>query len=140
MAFGGIGYLLMSRADLIMLGAITDMNEAGIYAAASRIAMLSQLILGTSAIISVPMITKAYHGGRLSELKRALKYIRIWIFALNLPIYIGIMLAPAWLLHAFGSEYVAGTAVLRILSSGQMINAVAGPVGLVLSMIGRQKN
>ena len=139
LAFGGIGYLLLNQTDIIMLAALTDMRETGVYSAASRIAMLCQIILGTAAIITVPMISAAFHAGKLQELRRIITINRVWIVALTAPAYILMMSAPAWLLSIFGPEYERGSTVLMLLATGQMLNAVAGPVGLVLSLTGGER-
>lgn len=139
MAFAGLGYLLLSRTDTIMLGALSDMRATGVYAAASRVSMLSQIILGTAGVMVTPMITRAWHAGRFADVATTLRQARLWILACTLPIYVVIMVFAATLLSLFGDQFSQGALVLRVLATGQLVNALVGPVGLTLSMIGRQK-
>jgi O-antigen/teichoic acid export membrane protein len=122
-----------------MVGALQDMNGAGMYAAASRVAMLSQVILTTAGIMIVRNVTAAFHGGRIDELRALISTVRLWIVSLSLPVYLVIMVFSSQLLSLFGAGFTGGETLLRILASGQLINAIAGPVALVLSMIGGQR-
>ena len=139
LAVGGIGFLVMNRTDVIMLGLLADMPVVGVYAAANRVAALLQIVLSTSAVVVVPMITAAYHGGRLHEFTQLLSDARKWIVSLTLPAFAIMLAVPGFLLGMFGEEYVEGSGILRILAAGQFVNAVAGPLGLALSMSGGQK-
>jgi O-antigen/teichoic acid export membrane protein len=138
MAYGSIGYLMMNQTDAIMLGMFEKMHVVGVYMASNRIAMLSQIILGSAAIIVVPMITAAFHGGRMNEFYSILSHTRIWIVSLTLPLFLVMVFFPNPLLKLFGDAYSEGEWVLRILAMGQFVNAAAGPLGLALTMTGRQ--
>jgi O-antigen/teichoic acid export membrane protein len=50
------------------------------------------------------------------------------------------LLFPQILLGFFGSEFVKGASVLRILAIGQFVNAVTGPVGLILLMTNKERH
>lgn len=139
MAYGSIGYLMMNQTDVVMLGILKEMRLVGVYSAANRIAMLCQIILGTAAIIAIPMITAAYHGGRMHEFRNILGHTRIWIVTLTLPLFLVMIAFPQMILSMFGDDYVEGAWILRILATGQFVSAVAGPLGLALSMTDRQK-
>jgi len=43
------------------------------------------------------------------------------------------------LLSLFGADFVAGYPALIILTAGMIVNAAAGPVGLLLNMTGHQR-
>jgi O-antigen/teichoic acid export membrane protein len=85
------------------------------------------------------MIAAAYHGGRMHEFRNILGHTRIWIVALTLPLFLVMIAFPQMILSMFGDDYVEGAWILRILATGQFVNAVAGPLGLTFSMTDRQK-
>jgi len=60
------------------------------------------------------------------------------LIAYSIPVFAGIVLGGEYLLAIFGEAYIEGYEVLVVLSVGQLFNALAGPVGLVMTMTGHQ--
>lgn len=139
MALAGMSYILLSRTDVIMMGALADMKSTGVYAAANRLAMLNQVVLSTITVVVTPLVTRAWHGGRPLEVQGHLSHARRWLIGFSGLLSVMLFVFAPTLLALFGDEYAAGASVLRILVIGQFANAVAGPVGTILSMSGKQK-
>jgi O-antigen/teichoic acid export membrane protein len=55
------------------------------------------------------------------------------------PIFIIIIFFPGFLLGLFGEEFMQATRLLRILSFGQVVFALSGPVMYILTMTKHEK-
>jgi O-antigen/teichoic acid export membrane protein len=58
---------------------------------------------------------------------------------LSLPLFVLTLGFPEWVLGLFGPNFVGGATALRILALGQLINILAGPIGVVLLMTGNER-
>ena len=130
--------MVLNQTDIIMLGAIRGSDEAGIYSAASRISNL--VVFGLMAInaILAPMVSELYHTGRMEEFQRIVTLAARAIFAFTLMFSIILVVFGKFALSLFGAEFVVTYVPLLILLCGQMVNALAGSVGLIMTMTGHQ--
>jgi len=55
----------------------------------------------------------------------------------TIPLLLLFLVAPAEVLKVFGGSYTAGTAWLRVLLIGQIVNVSVGAAGFILIMVGR---
>jgi O-antigen/teichoic acid export membrane protein len=121
-------------------GVYADSNLVALLAVAQRTAMLSSFVLIAVNLVVAPKFAVLYGQGDMLSLQRlAIKSVKL-IGLLALPV-IGVMLVfPSFLMGLFGSEYVAGANLLRILAVGQFINAMTGSVGFLLMMSGHERD
>jgi O-antigen/teichoic acid export membrane protein len=139
MWLGGL-YLINSRTDLIMLGALNGAHDAGIYAISMRAATLVVFFMAASNMAVAPRIAKLHHEGERVLLQRLLTASTRRILALSLPVALLFIVAGRLLLtYLYGADYAQGTTVLQILAAAQIVNVAAGPTGLVLSMTGHER-
>lgn len=131
--------LVLNQTDIIMIGFYLGTTEAGIYAAASRIAVV--ILFGLNAVntIAAPMFSEFYHQGRMGELQRVVKLAARGIMAFSLPVSLVFIFGGGFLMGLFGEEFVRGALPLAILTFGQLVNASVGSVGFLVSMTGHQK-
>lgn len=132
-------FQVLSRTDVIMLGLLLDTKSAGIYAMA---ALASQMVfLGLSAInvIAAPMISELYWHDRHEELRRLVRLAALGVVATAFPAIILLVVFGRPILRLFGPAFDTGYAALVILCCGQLINALAGSVGFLMTMTGHQK-
>ena len=142
MAFMWIGalYLIMSRIDLLMLGALKGNREAGIYGVAARIAELVPLFLTATSTTIGPAITRLHHQEQYGRLEQLLRASMRRVLILSTPIAVIFFVVPAFVLRlAYGSEYTGGYVALRILTIAQFAIVLGGPSGAVLNMTGHEK-
>lgn len=132
-------YLLLSQTDILMIGALLDTTEAGIYSAASRLAMLLPLGLATVNAIAAPMIAEFHATNDRRKLQRTLTVAAWCALGLAFPLAVVILFAGDWLLALYGQEFRAAYFALLILAGGQVVNTITGPVGFVMTMTGHQK-
>jgi len=131
-------HLILKHTDIIMLGAIRGSDEAGIYSAASRISDLVVFALMAINAILAPMVSELYHTGRMEELQRIVTLAARVIFAFTLMFSIILVVFGKFALSLFGAEFVVTYVPLLILLCGQIVNALAGSVGLIMTMTDHQ--
>jgi O-antigen/teichoic acid export membrane protein len=131
-------HLILKHTDIIMLGAIRGPDEAGIYSAASRISDLVVFALMAINTILAPMISELYSTGKNKELQRIVTLAAWAIFAFTLMFSIILVVFGKFALSLFGAEFVVTYVPLLILLCGQIVNALAGSVGLIMTMTGHQ--
>ena len=131
-------YALVRQMDLLMVGALSPIQDAGVYAVATRCADIAIFVsLAIDAIIA-PLVARLHAEGdrvRLSTLVRRGARIAL---ALTAPTCIALWLAGPWVLSWFGATYSAGYAPLAILLAGQLLAAATGYGTYLLTMTGRE--
>jgi O-antigen/teichoic acid export membrane protein len=130
--------LVQNKADILMLGPITGVQEAGIYGAATRITALIAFGLNASNMIVAPMISELYSSGKHERMQRLIALASVGVFGYTVLAGGMLFVAGTWVLSFFGNAFTAGYAALVILILGNMANALAGPVGYVMTMTDNQ--
>ncbi|MGH6942833.1 MAG: lipopolysaccharide biosynthesis protein [Geminicoccaceae bacterium] len=133
--------LLWAGADLWVLAAFRPTAEVGVYAAASRMAMLVGIPLAVCNAVLAPVIAELHSR---NEKDRLQKVIRAAATLGALPSLLVVALFLAFgdrLLGALFTEaYGAGYWVALVLALGQCVNVAFGPSALVLIMTGHQRD
>lgn len=128
-------YLVNSRTDLVLLGAMKGAQEAGIYAVAARAADLVSFFLIVMNIAIGPRVAQLHKRGESLQLQALIRTVARYVVLVSaLPAAISIFSAGFLLLHFYGAPFVGGATPLRILSFAQLACAAAGPVGILLNM------
>jgi O-antigen/teichoic acid export membrane protein len=128
--------MVMGQADVLMIGALLGTDQAGIYAAASRLAQLLPFGLIAVNTVIAPTIAELWVQNRRDQLQRVLTVAaRATAVA---TVGLALLLAPLgrFALGLFGPDFAAGHAALMILIAGQLTLAVSGSVGFVMTMTG----
>lgn len=130
---------LLTGLDTMMLGYFRSSTEVGLYAAATRTALLTGLILTSVNTMFSPMIADLYNREKTQQLGSMFKLSGNWIYIFSLPIFIIFLLFAKDVMAVFGAEFVSAWPVLVIISIAFFLNASTGSVGLMLIMSGYQK-
>jgi O-antigen/teichoic acid export membrane protein len=138
MVLVGLSREIINRTDMVMLGAMADMDAVGLYGAAVRVATMNTFVLTAINAIAAPLFSAAYHGGRPAEYRMILKKSVLWSTTATVPLLAVMLLWPEVILRCFGPAFVAGSPLLRILALGQFVNSATGPVGIALLMSDKQ--
>ena len=134
------GFIYMEAwISIFMLGAILGPGPVGIFSAAYRTSLLVQGIVMSFGAIFSPIISDLLQRGESRQLERLFKLVSRWIFSLSLPAALLIIFFARDILSLFGQDFVVGTTALIVLCSGQIINAVTGPLGVMIDMSGHSK-
>jgi O-antigen/teichoic acid export membrane protein len=128
----------MQRVDVLIVGAQLGTESAGIYAAASRLALLVSFGLVAVNAWAAPSIADLHARGERDELQRTVRTAARVNTAFTLPVSLAIALLAPPLLGLFGAGFAAGRDALWILCVGQIVNALLGPVGYLMTMTGNQ--
>jgi len=126
-------HAVMANADVLMLGTLAEAEAAGVYHAASRVALTLGLVMAAVGTVIAPSLARAAADGDDTELRRiAMTSARLLAIpaALALPVVVGVA-APV--LALLGSGFAAGAPALIGLWIGQVVNLACGPVVVLLN-------
>lgn len=136
---GSLMQTALGRIDILMLGAVTGMHATGVYSTAARVSLLTTFFLTVCDRVIAPMIASAYFSNNFSQLRNLYFKALCWIAVGTLPICAVIMLKTGFFLQLFGSAFDEAIIPLRILTVGQLVNALTGPASFTLLMTGHEK-
>lgn len=121
------------------VGHYLTLSDVAMLAIAQRCSMFIAFFLNATNMVISPKIAKFFFQKKHDDLRRLVTNSVVLNCILTLPIFLFIILKPELLLSFFGADYTAAKTALIILVVGQLINALCGPVGFLLSMTGFEK-
>jgi O-antigen/teichoic acid export membrane protein len=131
---------ISSWIDSLMLGYLKNTELVGIYNGALPLARFIPSILGATAFIYLPVITKLYSQNMEKEAKRVYAVLTKWVFFLTLPFFLLLFLFPeAVLVNSFGVNYVGAKLPLQILALGFLVHVFFGLNGGTLLALGETR-
>jgi O-antigen/teichoic acid export membrane protein len=116
-----------------------DSTAVGIFGAAYRTSLLMLGIFMAFSMMFSPIIADLYSRKEKNNLERLFKVISKWMFTLSLPVAALMFIFSKEILSVFGRDFTGGSTCLRILIVGQLLNAVTGPLGVLIAMSGRSR-
>lgn len=133
------GTMLMTWSDMIILGIYETSEHIGHYNVASKVALLTSVLLAATNAIAAPKFSELYSSGQLHALKRLVKKTtRLMIILMIIPTLI-LYTFPHEILSTFGSGFERAAPILTLLTLGQFVNVSCGSVVFLLSMTGHEK-
>jgi O-antigen/teichoic acid export membrane protein len=131
-------FVIQERTDVLLVGSLLGAEQAGLYAAASRIANV--ILFGITAVNAwaAPLIADLHARQDRAGLQRLVRLAAQGIFVSTLPIALGVMIFGVEILSLFGPDFSRAHGVLVILAGSQIVSALVGPVGQIMTMTGRQ--
>ncbi|MBA1333605.1 hypothetical protein QQ73_22085, partial [Candidatus Endoriftia persephone str. Guaymas] len=133
------GALLLSWTDVVVLGIYETERSVGIYVAATRIALLTGLILISVNSIVAPKFSEMFNNGDIRGLARIANQSALLMTALAIPPTLIFVFFPGYVLSLFGEGFEEASLALTLLSIGQLFNVMAGSVGYMLVMTGHER-
>lgn len=138
--FYGVISGLFYWIDSFSIGVYKTALEVGIYNAAVPIVALLLIAPELFMQLFLPMITKEYAKKNNQTIKELSKQVNKWVFIVNLPIFILLIVFPGAALNIlFGQGYLAAETALRILAIGSLITSFTSVSNSLLSMAGKSK-
>jgi O-antigen/teichoic acid export membrane protein len=131
--------LLVRSTDTILIGFFHGTATSGPYSAANRIALLAAFGLMAVNAVLPPLIARYHVRGEKRDLQRLVTLAARVTFLFSVIATAVLVLLREPVLAAFGSEFSAASTALVILCGGQLVNALTGSVGFVLSMTGNHR-
>jgi O-antigen/teichoic acid export membrane protein len=132
-------YALVQQFDVVVLGVFLSPEESGPYFAALRTAALLNLLLIAGNMASAPLIARCYHSGDHDGLKRLIHLLTPGIALPTLAGFGIIALLGPFLLGLFDPGFASAYPLLLILALGFTFDAISGPTGYILQMIGKER-
>jgi O-antigen/teichoic acid export membrane protein len=86
-----------------------------------------------------PILAELYDRKELEQMGRLYQTSTKWMFTLNFPIFLAMVLFPIPLMSVFGKSFVGGATALAILAWAKLIDVGTGMCGAVLDMSGYTK-
>ena len=132
--------LIMSQADIFMLGVMLDTASAGIYSAATKLALLVTFVLTSVNVIAAPLIAEMWAKRDLDGVQHIVSRTSATSFFVAIGGCIFIFVLRDGFLALYGPEFLAARDALAILLAAQMLNAAVGCAGYVMIMTGHQRS
>jgi len=127
------------RVDVLMLGYFHAPGQVALYRLAAQLALIIVFPLAIFNKRFTAAIAEYHHNNKLEKLDFLFKTITRWIFMVSFPIFLIIVLLRKDLILIFGRQYMAAWKVLIVASLAQLISALVGSAGYMLSMTANQK-
>ena len=131
---------LIARCDIIMLGAMSGAEPAGIYRVASCTADLILLSLFAVNRPLQPVIAEIHSRGNKERLQRLVTKATRTAFAVAFPLALFLMVFGDKVLLLFGKDFVQGHTALSILLVGRLVGVGSGMVTVLLNMSGCERD
>lgn len=131
--------LLLRQSDILMVGYFLNHTNAGYYSVAAKLALLASIGLSVADYVFMPKIAALYESRQLIKLQQFIRNSSLQILSITLPVVFLLLLGGKWILSFFGKEFSSSYIPLVILLFGQIINAMTGMVGGLMTMTGHQK-
>lgn len=131
--------MLLRQSDIFFVSYFLGNAKAGIYGAAAKMSALVALGLSVTDYVYMPKIAALWEKRQLIKLQKLIKDGSRQILLITIPIAVVFLVFGKLLLGFFGEAFTSSYLPLVILVIGQLVNALTGMVGGLLSMTGHQR-
>ncbi len=132
----GVGNVVMSRADAIILSLFRDMSEVGEYAVVLRVVPLASFVMNGVYVVIAPAIAQAFVRGDVRDTVRLLLLGSGISLAGAVVVILPLLEMPEAVLGIFGPGYTDATEILVILTVSQLIGVLFGLPSVTLALVG----
>jgi len=131
--------LVITRADVLMLGAFKGGIDVGTYNFAARLADLVSMPQFILNLITAPSIASLYFSGKSVRLKKLISASVIAACTFSLAAALALIILGNSILAFFGTGFTGGYMALVVIATAQLANVACGPAGNILAMTGFEK-
>jgi O-antigen/teichoic acid export membrane protein len=135
----GAAEVLMNRTGIMMLGWMSNAQDAGIYALAFNIAFATVLPRTAVNALLAPAISELFVRNDQAALRALVAKGASWTLLGAAAIAVPVAILAKPLLALFGHDFAAGVPALRILLVGQIVAAAAGSQQYLMTMTGYER-
>lgn len=125
--------------DTFVLGVYETDENIGIYNVALKLALVASFSIEAINSSLAPKIAKLYEEHKNEQFLKLVKFSTRLNFGITTLIVAILINFNQWFLGIFGNEFKVGGLALIILCSIHLINSAVGSVGIIMQMIGKQK-
>ena len=135
-----ITLLLLTQADIWIIGIFLTVHDVAVYGAATRLIMAVSVSLMILNSVVSPVIADMFSRQQHAKLEKTLRTGTTLAAIPSAVVMIVFYLAGGRLLELlYGPFYSNGYMILVVLGIGQLFNVISGPCGMVLLMTGHQR-
>jgi O-antigen/teichoic acid export membrane protein len=129
--------ILLEWVDVILVGALTSAEAAGIYAVVTRCARAGEVVQQAARVAVGPQISGALARGAVNEASEIYGLVTAAMIWMAWPFFIILAVFSDAVLTVFGEGFADGATALTVLSIAMGLATAAGTVQTVLLMGGR---
>ena len=132
---------IFTQVDTLMVGALRNPSEVGIYSAVFPLTALLTAFLTAFRFIVQPVLSELDANRDYGQMNELYQIVTKWVFIAAFPIFLFLTFYSSTAISlTFGTEYVSGGLALTILSVGFFTHAICGPNGTTLTALGKTKS
>ncbi len=135
----GLLFMLSVRLDVLAVGSVMGNVQVGYYNVVLKYADLAAFPIFIISHSIAPLYSSFYDQGKKNELQSLFKNATRMIFFITLFIFLFFLFFGKIILGFFGASYVQGYFSLLILGGGKLFAAMIGPIGLLMMLLGFEK-
>lgn len=132
-------FTAIMELDIILIDYWFGTEQAGIYNIIKKISLSTSMLLIAVNSVIAPQLSVLFEENNQEGVKKLLKKIFVLISLYAIPITFIVIFFSEDILKLFGQEFITGKNMLVILTAGQFINIMTGPVGNILIMSGNER-
>ncbi len=125
---------------IFLVGFWGTADDAGIFGAATRVALLASFFLTAVNTAIAPKFSELYVKGDLETLTRLSRRFALGVTLATSPVFLMLFFAGDWVMRLFGPDFTRGGTTLAILAVGQMVSTMLGSTGFMLIMSGHERD
>lgn len=133
-ALSGVGRLIRTRVDVILIGMLLTATAAGIYNVVLVLIGLASIPLVSFNQLMPPVASDLYANGKTKTLDEVYTTVTRLIVTATVPVIAILAVFGQDLLAIFGPEYTRGYTVLLVFLVGRFVGNAVGATGILLSM------
>lgn len=131
--------ILLEWIDVILVGALTSAQQAGVYAVVTRCARAGEVVQQAARVAVGPQISAALARGAIDEARQVYGLVTAAMIWMAWPFFVVLAVFPDAVLSIFGPGFEDGAVALSVLSVAMGVATAAGAVQSVLLMGGRSR-
>ncbi len=131
--------IALERIDVIVVSALLGSGPAGVYGSLSRYISAGNFLIFSVAQAMSAHLRRAIANDNMVRARQLLQRTTGWVIAVTWPYFIAVAIKAAPLAELINPRFGADASMLPILALGMMVSAFAGPIDLMLLMLGRSK-
>jgi O-antigen/teichoic acid export membrane protein len=129
----------LERIDVIVVSALLGTAAAGVYGSLSRYITAGNFLIFSVGQAMSTHLRRAIAGNDVDRARHLLQRTTGWVVLVAWPYFLLVATKSGPLARLINDEYGRNANILPILAFGMMISAFAGPIDLMLLMLGRSK-
>ena len=131
--------VIIGQIDVVMLGFLANLEEAGVYNIAVKISGLLGFVSASLVFVIAPKIAECFYKAKHHELRMMVRQSCNVMLVILIPMLLILVFFGERILLIFGEEFQRGYAAMVLLALGYVFGGVFGPVAHALNLTGKHR-